>query len=115
METKYEKQRRAKKHIHRYERRALKYAKSEQLIWMCNDPICSHYMPPNMLSFLIGKASRCNECDTPIVMTEDTMIHDKPMCSDCRLKLSGANVDELNEALEQFLESKETLVDKIRG
>lgn len=103
MEKTFELQRRAKKHIHMYEKRTNKFVS----LWMCADPLCTHHVPKHLEITLDGRASLCNECREPIVLDEENMKLDKPICSNCFDKIHGRIS---SEDIGKYLEEKESMV-----
>jgi hypothetical protein len=108
MDAIYEKQRRSRKHIHQYQKVDMGMM---GLLWKCVDAYCSHYMPKHQESLLVGRASLCNECRREeIILDIESMSVHIPICTTCKLKDEGIPA----EAFEEFIESKETFMDKLK-
>lgn len=65
----------AKKHTHKYHR--------IHDTWACAFPDCTHYMPKNVEHQVMGKMSRCWECDKPFILKEENMKDSEPKCFNC--------------------------------
>lgn len=91
----------SKKHIHKYMRVQLKFAK----VWRCSLPDCYHYMPPHMEEMLIGRKSICWSCGNHFPLDEIAMKEEMPNCFSCR---SGATETTFGEttALSDYLAEK---------
>lgn len=66
-----------KKHIHRYQRGKLN---DSYVIYRCNLPDCSHYLPRDMVR---GKQAICNRCGNIMIMGPLQLSLAKPHCNDC--------------------------------
>lgn len=85
-----------KRHLHKYNRirtrakfkRAGRFAnimiKEGQLLYACVLPDCTHTTPVDSARLLIGKIALCSKCNTPFVMTKESILLAKPHCVDCK-------------------------------
>lgn len=69
----------SKKHIHKYHRISLTYAK----VWACALPTCYHFMPKHLETNVPGKTSICWNCGEEFILDETNMKNDKPICANC--------------------------------
>ena len=72
----------AKRHTHKYHRIPFGSGK----VWACAlmNQNCTHHIPNYMESTIIGRKSICWECDSDFILDENAILHDKPLCGDCR-------------------------------
>lgn len=73
-----------------------KYHKLEGL-WHCALPDCSHYMPKNVASSVVGKRSLCWTCENEFILTPDNMRESMPQCDYCL----NPNLSRIQEYLEE--------------
>jgi hypothetical protein len=64
-----------------------------------------------MEELLIGRGSLCNECDSEIIMDEDTMKMDIPLCADCIAKSKPETIS--TDMFEEYLAEHGSIGDKI--
>lgn len=81
----------SKRHIH-------KYHKLSDGLWHCALSDCTHYMPSNVAACLPGKRSICWECGNEMILDDDNMKLEQPLCIICL----NPQLDELSK----FLASK---------
>lgn len=105
-DTNYKAQRIQKKHIHRYVQRTLQYKFSHKTVWACSDPLCTHYLPPNMIEMINGRASRCTSCDEMIILDEEKLEMIEPLCDKCIAILNKKPEPEFD--LDDFITWKRT-------
>ncbi len=67
------------KHVHKYHKVSLQFVS----VWKCALPKCTHWMPPHLNNILIGRSSVCWYCGGEMVLDEDNMKSDMPVCLDC--------------------------------
>src|SRR5258706_16214787 len=78
-----EKQRRKsmiKHHVHTYIRKS-RSEKNRLIVYMCNDPDCTHYVNDRFL--LVGKKSICNKCSREFLLTGYHIQVKVPLCDHC--------------------------------
>ena len=69
----------AKRHTHKYHKIII----NSRPTWACALPDCNHYMPQNMESMALGKGTICWSCGNTMILDEDAMKMDKPICFEC--------------------------------
>lgn len=76
----------AKRHTHKYHKIALG---NVGRVWSCalKETGCTHHLPPYMESEILGRKSRCWNCDEEFILGPMSIQSDKPECPDC----SGIN------------------------
>ncbi len=77
----------AQKHTHRYHKIAGQ--------WSCSLPRCTHMIPGNIKSGVIGRVSICWDCGNEFIIDESSAESDEPTCITCRTP----NFDELLEKI----------------
>ncbi len=72
----------AKRHTHKYQHLQMNFGK----IWACALPDCNHYMPIHMSKMVEGKNSQCWGCNNTMILDEENMKEDRPICDECIYK-----------------------------
>lgn len=94
-------------HLHKYKKVniARKRNKEPFLVYKCQVPTCTHYIPLNLAE---GKVCECNRCGGIMVITKETLTRSNggamslPHCNDC---IKRKNATEIS-ALAGFLDKK---------
>lgn len=89
----------SRKHVHKYHKITIGYTD----VWGCALPNCTHYMPKHMESMVIGKHSLCWQCGKELIMNENTMSIDRPICPLCK---TGIDVEELDSPLSAIMQQR---------
>lgn len=66
----------SKRHTH-------KYHKLRDGLWHCALPDCTHYMPSNVAECLPGKRSICWQCGNEMILDDNSMKNENPICFNC--------------------------------
>ena len=96
------------RHIHLYKRIDLvpswkqklshdhKYYRPSHLVFACQKPACSSWIPINRA---FGKLCECNRCHNPFILDKLTMTLAKPHCQDCikHKKIDTSQFEELTK------------------
>ena len=94
-------------HLHKYKKVDLsrKKGKDPFLVYQCQVPTCTHYIP---ITLAIGKVCECNRCGGVMVITKSTLTRSNggamlmPHCDDC---IRRKNVETIIDVA-SFLEKK---------
>jgi len=85
-----------KYHLHQYER-----SKSNEEIYRCVHPRCTHYQKKE---FLIGKEAICNLCHKAFIMDNDQLRNKKPRCPMCQDTAKGRAFRKSMETIKGILQ-----------
>ena len=94
-------------HLHRYKKVNLGKNGKEYLVYKCQKPACSHYIP---IALAEGKLCECNRCNEPMILGKPQLTGSsggpmaKPHCNDCIERKKANDVG----AIAEFLEGNKT-------
>ncbi len=95
-------------HLHKYKKIDLsrKRGKEKFLVYRCQVPTCSHYIP---LTLAEGRVCECNRCGGVMVITKATLTRSNggamalPHCDDCIQRKNAPEILEVAGFLEKKL------------
>lgn len=85
----------AKKHTHMYHKIQQKYGAG---IWACALPNCTHYLPLNVSDMIYGRESLCTNCMDVMILDEERLKNNEPICMNCVLAKQGIFVESEEES-----------------
>ncbi len=84
-------------HLHRYKKVNLR-KEGEYIVYKCQKPACSHYVPVHLAE---GKLCECNRCFEPMIITKLQLTGSsgkamaKPHCSNCVERKKSKDVESI--------------------
>lgn len=94
-------------HLHRYRKTNLS-KRGTYIVYKCQKPTCSHYIPIELAE---GKLCECNRCHEPMVITKVQLNGSsgkpmaKPHCNNC---IKRKNADEVKKFAEILIDMETT-------
>lgn len=74
-------------HLHKYKKINLSKTDKEYLVYRCQKPMCSHYIP---IKLAAGKMCECNRCGEPMILDKTQLTGSggypmtNPHCIECK-------------------------------